>query len=183
MKEPSAPCYKQEGFCLSAVRDFSSQGSPGWFFLFWGPFFPPQWAVVYVLVLCHKSRLSSPSCCWWTHECWPKPRSKEWRPPDSETDSLSSCFFFLYGLLLERFWQGANILEDSEFLHHMYRTLLAGNQLIPGAFGLSFPTDRRQPYPTGKVAFESEITSFSKPYCWSLSTLLRSEGSRILSIY
>lgn len=96
MKEPSAPCHKQEGFCLSAGRHFSTQGSPGWFFLFWGPFFPPQWAVVYVLVLCHESRLSSPSCCWWTHGCWPKPRSKEWRPPDSETDSLSCCFFFSF---------------------------------------------------------------------------------------
>lgn len=112
MKEPSAPCHKQGGVCLSAGRHFSSQGSIGWFF--WGPFLPPQWAVVYVLVPCHESRLSSPSCCWWTHECWPKPRSKEWRPPDAETDSLSCCFFFLYGLLLERFWQGANILEDSE---------------------------------------------------------------------
>lgn len=32
MKEPSAPCHKQEGGCLSAGRHFSSQGSPGWFF-------------------------------------------------------------------------------------------------------------------------------------------------------
>lgn len=107
------PGINRRGFVYLLEDIFPLKDHLGDFLLFWGPFFPPQWAVVYVLVLCHESRLSSPSCCWWTHECWPKPRSKEWRPPDSETDSLSSCFFFLYGLLLERFWQGANILEDS----------------------------------------------------------------------
>lgn len=105
MKEHLPPWHKQWGFCLSAGRCFSSQGSPGWCGLCLGAL--PWISFVFTFVL----------MC----ECWPKPRSTEKKNPDIETDSLSS--FFLYVLLLERFWQGDNILEDSrpsQFLPHMY---------------------------------------------------------------
>lgn len=133
-------CHQQWGLCLSAERHFSSQGSPGC--IFGQVLLSFHRAAVYVLVFCHESCFRLLSFWWRTHECWPKPRTKEYRPPAIQNRLAQQLFFFFFVMVYS--WRDFGKARTSwkiqccpRVLPHMYRMKLAGNKLIPGAFGMS----------------------------------------------
>lgn len=104
---------------------------------------------------------------WWTHKCWPKPRTKELKTPAFQTDS--SSFFFFFFLMVYSWRDFGRALTSWKIqccprvLPHMRRMKLAGNKLIPGAFGMSreASSDRQASTISHRkswgFAFESEI--------------------------
>lgn len=85
-------CHQQWGLCLYAERPFSSQGSPGC--IFGQVLLSFHRAAVYVLVFCHESCFRLLSFWWRKHECWPKPWTKECRPPAIQNRLAQQHFFF-----------------------------------------------------------------------------------------